>query len=193
MIPIEQIFNGTYKQTGFTKHYRFLYSLIEGLEVKNSFEFGTGLSTQVICEALRLTGGKHTSCDPRDLKDTGLPDDFKTNYSDIWTYKQCDSRLVVFPKEPLDFVLHDGSHLPAVVLQDIKKIVKLMKRNSILLVHDSLNEKYNPSLEGIVKQSVKDINHELVTLPYGYGLTIVKILDEFNNNGTVTPTWRKQW
>lgn len=191
MIPMNEMYTGIMPPTGFMKHYYTLFAIIEGLEAKTTFEFGTGLSTQAICEALRRTGGRHTSCDIRDLKDTGLTEKVIKEHSDIWTFIQGDSRTIDMPVGPYDFVLHDGSHEGPIVLQDLKKIVKYMKQNSILLVHDTIDERYNPRLDLVVHKALTGINHELVTLPYGYGLTVVKILDNINNNGTVTPTWRK--
>lgn len=187
---INDMYNNTRKPTGFMKHYYTLYSIVEGLETQNSFEFGTGLSTIIICEALEKTGGKHTSCDIRDITNTGIDPTSCSIYKDRWTYIQKDSRLVTIPDTPLDFVLHDGSHESQVVLHDLKKIVRHMKLNSILMVHDTISDEYSPRLDLIVKDALKTINHEIVTLPYGYGLTIVKILQDFGN-GIVTPTWRK--
>ena len=53
--------------TGLTRHYLTLYSIVLGMESKNVFEFGAGFSTQAMVEALKSTGGKLTSVDMRPL------------------------------------------------------------------------------------------------------------------------------
>ena len=193
---IDKMYSGE-KQTGFMKHYYTLYSIVEGLEAKETFEFGTGKSTEVILSAQwDIEGAHHTSCDVRELQDTGIvwgSGNIVTSCSvgNKYDFLQGDSRVIKIPEGPFDFVLHDGSHVPGIVLLDVKKIVKRMKKNSILLVHDTNNTKYKPSLETIVERALRDVYYESVTLPYGYGLTIIKILSDFGN-GIVTPTWSKK-
>ena len=63
--------------TGLTRHYLTLYSIVLGMESTNVFEFGAGFSTQTIVEALKLTGGKLTSVDMRSLSiREDIPDNF---------------------------------------------------------------------------------------------------------------------
>ena len=113
------------KPTGFFKHYLFLFSMVEGLEAKNTFEFGTGLSTACIIDALRITGGKHISCDINPINMTGLDEQFVKDNSDIWTFHQCDSSDMYRKQmEPIDFMLHDGSHDPKILEEDIMKNIK---------------------------------------------------------------------
>lgn len=185
---------GSRDTTGFFKHYLTLFAIVEGLEAKRTFEFGTGLSTRVILEALQYTGGIHTSCDIRKITDTGLPKDFVDEYGHMWQYLQQNSQMLnrelLINSGPFDFVLHDGSHIVGEVRKDLQKILPLMKKNSILMIHDTYNDKY-PGMSDTINTSVlKNIEHEKVTLPYSYGITIVRILEDFGN-GTVTPTWKK--
>lgn len=193
---IIKMYDKEVKQTGFMKHYLTLFSIVEGLETKRSFEFGTGISTKVILQALERTGGTHTSCDIRDIVDTGLAGDFYVKNADKWRYLQKDSQSLT-PEEidiyaPFDFVLHDGSHIPDEVEKDIKKILPFMKRNSILLVHDTFSSNYNDSLLLAARHAFLslDLNFNEITLPYGYGLSIFKITDS-RMKETITPTWVK--
>lgn len=191
---ITDIYSGNIKTTGFLKHYLTLYAIIDGLEAKKTFEFGTGISTRVILEALQRTGGQHTSCDVRDLIDTGISPSLFVEQGDNWRFLQKNSNTIMTGEletyGPFDFVLHDGSHIPGEVQKDLKKIVPFMKQNSILLVHDTNNDKYGEGMLVAVKKALQDIEHEIVTLPFSYGLTIVKILGN-KALGTVTPTWKK--
>lgn len=179
------------KQTGFMKHYLTLFSIVEGLETQRSFEFGTGISTMIIIEALKRTGGYHTSCDLANLDQTGLSQEFINNTTN-WTYLQQNSNDLV-PEQldgvaPFDFVLHDGSHIPDQVEKDIKKVLPFMKKNSILLVHDTIMDSFTNLLTSTQK-ALSNTKHEILTLPYSCGLTIFRITED--RKDTVTPTWYK--
>lgn len=194
---IDQMYQKERKQTGFTKHYYTLFAIVEGLEAKKTFEFGTGMSTKVIVEALKRTGGSHISCDMRDLVDTGLTPSYYVDNADRWEYIQKNSNLIsadeLKSKGPFDFVLHDGSHIPGEVMKDLRKIIPCMKKNSILLIHDTEDgdKSYYSGMKMAVLKETKDVfGTEMLTLPYGYGLTICRILHDFGN-GIVSPTWRK--
>jgi len=183
---IKNMYNGVIFPTGFMKHYYTLYSIVEGLETKNSFEFGTGISTKIIINALRITEGKHISCDIRNVENTGLTKEYLIENSDIWTYIQGDSRNINFKAfDYFDFVLHDGSHVPYIVKEDLNNIFPYIKNSGIILIHDTI---LIHELESICKNLANQTNSEIVTLPYGYGLTILKVN---NNNEKVHPTWKK--
>lgn len=156
--------------TGFCRHYLTLYSVILGMEAKEVFEFGAGYSSYVILEALKKTGGKLTSCDVRNIviedKD--------------WNFIQNDSRYMDIEGN-FDVVLHDGSHEPLTVEEDLNKILPLMKKDSLILIHDT---EHDYGLMDVVKK----IDYPQVTLPYGYGLTIIRVLDGKNK---IELKWKK--
>lgn len=177
--------------SGFTLHYLFLYSLIVGMEAKNVLELGAGFSTPVILEALKKTNGALITCDQRNIQDTGNDPSLKENYP-AWTYLQGDTRqtLSTVSKDMcFDVVLHDGSHEWRVVYKDLRKILPLMKHNAILLVHDT---EHVPTyrLKLAVRLALLGYRHETLTLPYGYGLTLVRMLGN-HRNGEVKITWTK--
>lgn len=188
---ILDMYNKKLPQTGFMKHYLTLFSIVEGLETKKSFEFGTGVSTEVILEALKRTGGEHISCDIRPFEKTGANNKI-LSYSN-YKYIQNTSININFDTiGPFDFVLHDGSHEYNEVHNDIKKIVPRMKKNGILLIHDTEDNGYSNTLKDAYFDAIIEItdNIENITLPFGYGLTICRILKDFNN-GIVNPEWKK--
>lgn len=190
MIPeINEMYHKTRKPTGFMKHYYTLWSIVEGLEAKDTFEFGTGISTKVICDAISRTGGHHTSCDTRVITDTGLSEAFLEENKERYTFIQGDSRVVDLPTGPFDFVLHDGSHVPGIVRQDLRKVLKFMKKNSIIIIHDTFNDKY-PGMRNAVQTVLAEVENEMITLPYSYGITIIRIIEDFGN-GTLETSWRK--
>ncbi len=183
----------TEKKGGFALHNLFLYNLILGMETKNALELGAGFSTRTTLEALRITGGKLITCDMRDLKDTGNSEELRDMFKDVWTYLRGDTRttLAMLPKERVfDVVLHDGSHEWRVVYQDLRKILPRIKQNGILLVHDT---EHIPTfhLKLAIELALFGYRHEKMTLPYGYGLTLIRILGN-KKNGAVTLTWEKK-
>jgi len=177
---------------GFCRHYLTLYSIVLGMETKSAFEFGSGFSTKVILMALEKTGGKLITCDRRPLSETSIfynKNDLE-KYSD-WKYLQKDSLKAVddFKDVVFDFVLHDGSHTLPIVKKDMENIIPRMKTGGIFLLHDTAHPTDNYNLIQAV-ESLTWCKHKFVTLPYGYGLTIVTIEEDFGN-GKVEIKWAK--
>lgn len=186
---LEQHHGGT---SGFSRHYLTLYALALGLEAKRVFEFGAGFSTKTLLAALEKTGGRLTTCDVRALAQTGNGPEMAEQYKGCWTYLQGDSREKVreVSKEVFDLVLHDGSHEWRVVWRDLVTIIPRIKQNGILLVHDT---EHVPTyrLKLAVFLALLFVPHEKVTLPYGYGLTMVRILGNARL-GKIETSWEKE-
>jgi predicted O-methyltransferase YrrM len=180
-------------KTGLSLHYPLLYSIIIGLETKHAFEFGAGWSTRVILDALKNTDGYLCSISTDSQKDVMLKNrswhsrgGVCSDYLQHWTHTQgrtpeAHKILVALTNKPLDFVLHDGSHTGEVVYQDLKFILPKMKYNSILCVHDVLHEHCGKDMRDAVSEAIKEYEYEIVTLPYGYGLSIITIKDNKEN------------
>ena len=176
------------RQTGFMKHYLTLFSIVEGLEAKNTFEFGTGISTKVIIDALRITGGSHISCDTRNINKTGLDENYLKNNKDIWTYLQTDSQNIEFNdfNYYFDFVLHDGSHIPEIVRDDLLKILPHIKCYGIILVHDTGQS----DLRNAVVEAVNSFKYaHFVELYFGCGLAVIEVHDR--TKPIINPIWKK--
>jgi hypothetical protein len=192
---IKRMYKNETRKTGFFKHYNTLFAIVEGLEARNTFEFGTGVTTEVIIAAQQnLQNSMHTSCDPRNYINTGMsPDAWNTWHGSRWTYIQGNSEDN-YDKitGSYDFVLHDGSHIPEIVYMDLIKILPNMKNNSILLLHDTENQEFGITLKTSLNKALTNLNikNEQITLPYSYGLTIVRIL-EGKLQETVKPLWVK--
>lgn len=175
---------------GFCRHYMLLYSIVLGMESKNVFEFGSGYSSKTILKALSQTGGHLYSCDMRPLNLTGHKyniNDMKTDLEN-WTYILGKSQDVKekFPNILFDVVLHDGSHDWKYVKKDLELIVPKIKNGGILLVHDTAHPTENYRLDKSIERL--KFNNEVLTLPYGYGLTMIRIK---NNNESINICWRK--
>lgn len=192
-MKIEELFERHHaNNAGFCRHYLTLYSIVLGMETKSAFEFGSGFSTKVILSALEKTGGKLITCDKRSIDETSIfynKDDLK-KYNN-WKYLQKDSlsAAVDFKNEIFDFVLHDGSHTLTIVKKDMENIIPRMKTGGIFLLHDTAHPTDNYDLYKAV-ESLTWCKHSSITLPYGYGLTIIAIEQDFGN-GEKEIEWRK--
>lgn len=178
---------------GFTLHYLMLYAVVYGMEAKQVFEFGCGYSSRVLLAALRKTGGSLITNEVRSLTETGNDTALLENNKDIWTYleKTSDEALGSdISGKTFDVVLHDGAHEAPIVMRDIRKIVKHMKQDALLLVHDTNHHSF-PYLPWAVRLGLFPYRYERVTVPYGYGLTIIRLKSNLGN-GKVALTWKKQ-
>ena len=186
MNELLQIHHGT--QFGFARYYMLLYSIVLGLEAKKVFEFGIGESTKVILKALTKTKGVLFSCDVRSPKVCGISTKEQTSN---WIFKQGRSTEVLrkVVTKGFDLVLHDGAHDGPTVFSDLRFIIPRMKQNGILLVHDT-EHKYKDILEGI-DNALENIEHQRVELPYGCGLSVIRIKEDFGN-GKIVTTWKKK-
>lgn len=177
---------------GFTRHYLTLYSLVLGMEAQNVFELGAGFSSPTILAALKKTGGKLTTCDNRSVEHkqlTGVMEEYK----DRWTYHQAESRdfLKTISNEVYDVVLHDGAHDFKNIILDLWKIAPRVKKNGLILVHDTFHPGLQRrSLSLAVRIGLFPRRYEIVTLPYGNGLSIIRMKSNAHL-GTFVPKWSK--
>ena len=193
---LEKITNQSHKNnTGFCRHYMFLYSLVLGLEAKKVLEFGSGFSTTCILKALELTKGHLTSLEQRPIsqqKDWFTEQTLEEN-KQRWSYVQVDSINTVqqVSNDSYDLVLHDGSHTASTVKLDINNILPCIKKG-ILLIHDTTHYQLGAEMMRAINSSdIAQAQHEILTLPYGYGLTLVRIL-QTKNPEEINLTWKKQ-
>lgn len=175
---------------GFCRHYLTLYSMVLGMECKNVFEFGCGNSTRVILEALRYTHGHLVSCDTRENAWEKVLQNPKLY--DNWDYTHGPGLEVVknlVLEDGFDLVLHDGSHEAEIVEEELKEIIPCVKRGGLILLHDTRHPRID--LRSAAPRAFKDVPHTQFTLPWGYGLTIVELQEDFGW-GEVELKWRKQ-
>lgn len=177
--------------TGFTLHYPFLYSLVLGLESKEVFEFGTGFSTHCILHALEKTGGNLTSCDVTHCDDNPNVTDFTKN-SKRWTFHHGNSNVIIptIDHQQYDLILHDGSHVGEEVVEDLQYIYQYLKHDGILITHDTRHHSLGEEMMGAVEEFALGKDLEMLTLPYGYGLTFFR--NKGNLDSPVNLTWEKK-
>jgi predicted O-methyltransferase YrrM len=172
-----------------------LYSIILGMECENVAEFGSGFSTKCIFEALKITEGRLVTFEQisKHQNEKWFSNEMMSAQEEKWRFVQGNSLQTVpaFEHNPYDVVLHDGSHTASEVTVDIDNILPHIKSGGLLLLHDTSHYDLGADmLNGIENSNIKNYNHELLTLPFGYGLTIIRLL-ESKNKEEVKITWRK--
>jgi hypothetical protein len=187
MLNLREVENQTKDlRTGLSPHYPFLYNVIWGMDAKEVFEFGCGGSSIVICEAPKHTGGFLTGCYTGGAFDK--IEEQMREYAGIYLISNQDSHTKLTNIEALpiffDVVLHDGSHTYSIVKEDLERIVKRMRQFSILLVHDTEHEHCGNDMRNAIIDGLKDVEYSMTTLPYGFGLSIIRI-EGNEHNGQV--------
>jgi predicted O-methyltransferase YrrM len=110
----------------------------------------------------------------------------------VWTMHQGDTGKIVpeLDHSPYDVVLHDGSHERGQVATDLNNILPHIKEGGILLVHDTNHHQLGGNMCAAIDDSnLKTYKHERVTLPYSYGLTIIRLLSS-QTSEKVQINWR---
>jgi predicted O-methyltransferase YrrM len=192
MASIEEIIKWHHSTvSGFARHYLLLYAVVLGLEAKKVLEFGSGLSSKSILGALGHSTGKLITIDMRSVEETGNSVADLKEYPN-WTYLQGASGEVLrsLNEKGFDCVLHDGSHEWRTVFNDLRKVIPLMKKDGLIMIHDTEHPKINYHLLFAVRLALIFVRHEFVTLPYGHGLTVVRIKSNYGH-GKISTTWKK--
>lgn len=188
------------KTCGFHLHHGLIYSLAYGSEARNIVEIGTGMSTKALVAASedlskRGITSKVWSHDQRRIEDTGLSTIFKLDHKDSFGYIQGKTeetlRGISFP---IDFCLHDGTHVASEVKQDLQLIVPKMKQGAALCIHDVDFESEKEDIRRFSRSVVDEMNqmeeYEKIILPYGYGLAIY-VISKDRGNGKISVEWKK--
>lgn len=175
------------RETGLAVHYPLIWSLVVGLEARRVFEFGAGPSSAVLLDAL-----EHASSDGEHLLESIGTDPTPAcarpacravgaAWSDHggWRHLTGLSQEMLPPQAaqmgPFDFVLHDGSHAADVVASDLRLIVPHVRQFGMLAIHDTQHSYSGEEMRRGVREGLQGVDYTAVTLPYGYGLTLVRI------------------
>ena len=169
------------RDRGMAAHYFFLYSAVRGLHAQSVFEFGAGMSTRVILDALADTGGKLISVSTDEdyvVLECAFPKPYSRPPHTRWLHETGLSRDVLRDREipPRDLVLHDGAHDYETVRADLAAVLPHVKRGGLGLIHDSAHSHGGNDVDRAVTSAESGVNHavERIELPYGYGLTILR-------------------
>lgn len=194
----------TRAERGLSPHYLLLYAVVRGMEAQRVLEIGAGLSTRVLLQALQETGGRLESVStesaatvranflPGDLgaegwwHTAGLTMDVLPRLAGIEAWAPGGARRAI---GPFEVILHDGAHNAATVEADLRLVLPLLRRFGLCLVHDTQHAVHGPGLAGAVARLRRDFDLSEVTLPYGFGLTMLR--QESESAPPWEPKWRK--
>ena len=182
---------------GLAPHYLAIWSAVVGLEAEVVLEFGAGGSTVVVLEALAALGGEAPtrrrllSCSTESQAEIArrygpMPPDV------LWEHRQCLSEALDLPPGgSFDFVLHDGSHAADVVEADLRLALPRLWRFGLAFVHDTQHSYVGNEMRSALRAllSTPPCTLSSTTLPYGFGLTILRREDGDN---PFTPQRRKR-
>lgn len=167
------------RQLGLAPHYLTIYSIARGLGARQVLEFGAGMSTRVLLDALdthakELPARLDTiSTDPIEaiIAKHGLP-----LGRTAWHHHRGLSRDVLpgLVALPLDLILHDGAHDAETVATDLATALPKLRRYGLALIHDTQHSNCGVAMRQAVRAAREEVRCSAVTLPYGFGLTILR-------------------
>lgn len=177
---------------GMALHYMTLYAIVLGMEAQSTLEFGAGVSTSVFLSAHRITGGVHQSIST-ERRDAVVGIQKHDDAPDRWIHHQGTSSDVLpsalAQTSWIDVVLHDGSHATDVVEADLRAVLPQVAQYGLILVHDTQHSYVGPAMRQAVGRIIHDFDLSHVTLPYGFGLTILR--NEVKAGAPIAFSWRK--
>lgn len=161
------------RKLGLALHYPLIHATVVGLNAKRTFEFGAGGSTRVFVDAGH---GAHISLSTASMAE--LREAYNIWSRDtIWAhYSGLSQTFRDIPYKDLDIVLHDGSHAADVVEEDIAWVWPRIKRYGLLFVHDTQHSYVGQEMRAGLRRALDAVKADcsVTTLPYGFGLTIVR-------------------
>ncbi len=167
-------FNDNYSTS---KHLLTLYSIARGLDAKKILEIGFGRSSFVLAKAASENKGILTCCDIDDFQYL-LSEEERT----IIKYVNGYSSKIWDNNEYFDFIFLDyfsnESLSYSFCFSEILKAIKKTKTNGIVAIHDTIVDKYR--IRKILKLINLFCNVELMSLPYNYGLCLLKKVGRSN-------------
>lgn len=193
-MPNELLMNWFNDSYSTSKHLLTLFSIVRGANAQHILEVGFGRSSFVLAKAAGENGGQLTTCDTRDFsyllneKEQTVVNFVHGKSDNIW---QAEG---VYDFAFLDYF--SGETIPKkFVLKEIKNCIKRMKTNGIIAIHDSVVEKYSirKALNSLRSDWTGRPNGdlELMSLPYNYGLALIRVLKD-TDNGELVDTFKKK-
>lgn len=146
----------------------------------------SGISTLAILHAMRETNGRLISVDCDEEQTFLARASVSVAGLSPWWEFQCalSDDFVHSAPERLDLLLIDGDHSEEQVRKDIKNYLPRVRANGICLMHDYYNDAGCFELSGsgtavVAHELKKQVGkYEVLTLPFSYGLTIVRVLTQ---------------
>jgi len=179
-------FNDAYSTS---RHLLTLYSVARGLNAQNILEVGFGRSSFVLMRAAAENHGYLCTCDRRDFRYLLTPEEQR-----VTTYV-CDKVEALWNGgyHGFDFAFLDYFSSKtcscAYCVAELSQCIARMRQNGIIAVHDTLQQ--YEGIHAAVSEILKRPDMEGVTLPFGYGLTLMRCLAP-SAHGAIHDSFRKK-
>jgi hypothetical protein len=174
------------REGSINKHLLTLYSLSVGVHAQRAIELGIGNSTRALRAAMQVTGGKLWSCD----FDRSRFAEWLERVDEHWSLMLCPSTEFLRALEPpFDFALHDAAHDYWQVAEDLRILLPLMRRYSLVCIHDTQHSEIGEQMVHAINDATKGYAVSYVHLPFCYGLTILRL--EESVYPPLTTPWNK--
>ena len=196
-LPDETLFRWFHDRYSTSKHLLTLYSIARGMNAKAIVEVGFGRYSFALAKAAHLNGGRFYTCDNRDFSYL-LSEEEK----EVTTYVHANSNKLwpQLTENGIDFAFLDyfssESWGKDFVFNEFYNCFNLLKENGMICLHDTLVGKY--ALSEFVEELktrrfglLHNSDLEVISLPYNYGLGIVRRLKE-SPYGKVEDTFEKK-
>jgi len=148
-------------------HLPVLRAIVKGLRAKKIGEIGFGRSSVILSRTAKEIGATYTICDRYDYR----------KYLPGENYLLGDADKFYKTQKGLDFLFLDYMSSRKVSLEQcykgMKKAIKIMKTNGIIAIHDVIQSKYNA--KEALKMIQKKQNVDVITLPYCWGLGLIRV------------------
>jgi predicted O-methyltransferase YrrM len=180
-LPDETLFRWFHDRYSSSKHLLTLYSIARGMDAKTIVEIGFGRSSFALAKAAHLNSGRFISCDMRDFsyllsEEEKSVTEFIHGKSDlVWDRVKSIGIDFAF----LDFFSTE-TWKSDFVQREITNCFSLLKENGIICIHDTMVDKYalKEVFNGLKTKrfGFHDNDLEVLSLPYNYGLGIIRRL-----------------
>ena len=187
--PKELLHKWFYDEYSTSKHLWTLYSIAVGLRAETMIEVGFGRSTIALAAAARYNSGYLYCCDRYNY--VPMIPEF---YYPYINYTVGDAKDLL---KKIDFgvefifldYLSSRERSADSCVKAIYRFLEPLKQNGIIAVHDSIEPRYN--VKDAFKKLRKDKNLEVLSLPYNYGLGLIRKLGK-SEYGKIEDQWHKK-
>jgi len=172
-----------------SKHLWVLYSIVHGLKSEVIVEVGFGRSTFVLAKAAHELGAKFFCCDRYDYRGYLSPQE-----NDLIDFTVGDAKnLLAKLNFGVDFMFLDylssRERTAESCYKAFKRFLHYIKQNGVLTTHEAVEKDYN--VMSALKKLRKHSGVEIASLPYNYGLGIIRNISD-SKYGKIADNWKKK-
>ena len=156
------------------KHLPTIYAMAVGVKARAIMDLGIGNTTRALRAAAEKTGGCVYSCDwAAERWSDLLPE--QTDQWKLFLGNSIDFLAQLPPDLAFDFVMHDAAHHYKRVRADLEAILPKVRQFGLVCLHDTQQTDLGPGMMKAVHEATAGRPVTMTHLPYGAGLTIIRM------------------